>query len=307
MKNLLTLDIEDWYQSSLAILDREKGPVPPGPGVVSNTRRLLTLLREHRARATCFVLGTVAETYPELVREIRDGGHEVATHGYGHELVYTLTPEAFSEDLARSQEILQKITGEPVLGYRAPYFSLTRKSRWALDVLARHGLRYDSSIFPIRRGLYGDPSSDRFPHPIRNGQRTLWELPISTFSLLGQNFPLGGGGYFRLFPYACFRRGIQSVNRQGHPFIFYLHPYELDVDELKQPLPQETLKTRLVRHTQAINRHTTEGKLKRLLGDFEWISIREWMEAEGFFSASADDSPGPFDGNRLRSPSFSNR
>jgi polysaccharide deacetylase family protein (PEP-CTERM system associated) len=282
VQNILTLDIEDWYQSSLAILGPEHADVPqpllPGKRVVTNTHRLLAILDEYDVRATCFVLGTVAETYPDLVREIQAAGHEIATHGYGHELVYRLSPREFTADLRKSIELLESITSQKVRGYRAPYFSITRQSKWALDVLANLGLEYDSSIVPIRRRLYGFPGWESFPHIIHAGNNhPLLELPVSTVSFLGQNIPLGGGGYFRLLPYLLVQQAIRAINRQGQRAVFYLHPYELDADELRHPLPVETWKTRLVRLSQRLNRGKTEAKLRRLLADFEWTSVRGGM------------------------------
>ena len=281
MRNILTLDIEGWYQSSLAILGPERAnmsrPVPPDKRVVPNTLRLLRILTEYGFHATCFILGTVAETYPGLVREVHAAGHEIATHGYGHEPVYKLTPEGFRADLRRSINLLEAIIGEPVRGYRAPYFSITRKSEWALDVLAELGVEYDSSIFPIRRKLYGFPGWESFPHTVHTAAGDLRELPISTISVLGQNLPVGGGGYLRLLPYPLIRQAIRAINRQGQPAVFYLHPYELDTEELRHPLPGETWKTRLVRLSQGLNRGKTEEKLRRLLADFEWMAVKGWM------------------------------
>lgn len=282
VSNIFTLDIEGWYQSSLDILGPEHANIPrpvfPDESVVRNTWRLLRILAEYDVYATCFVLGTVAETYPDLVREIHAAGHEVATHGYGHELIYKRRPEQFRTDLQRSIDLLESIISEPIDGYRAPYFSITRKSRWALEVLAEMGIHYDSSIFPIRRNLYGFSECNRFPHIVhkRNG-RSLLELPISTFNILRQNFPVGGGGYLRFLPYPLVRGAIRTMNRQGQPAVFYLHPYELDTEELCNPLPGESRKTRFVRLSQRLNRRKVETKLHRLLEDFEWTSVRSWM------------------------------
>lgn len=278
IRNILTLDVEDWYQSSLAILGQaDQKSVPPTENVVDNTRHLMCILAEYNVHTTCFVLGTVAERYPALVYEIRAAGHEVATHGYGHELVYRLTPEQFCADVRRSIESLENIIGEKVHGYRAPYFSITHKSEWALQVLTELGIEYDSSIFPIRRKLYGFPGWEGFPHTTRTATGDLREFPISTISLLGQNLPIGGGGYFRVLPYSLIQEAIQAINRQDQPAVFYLHPYELDVEELHHPLPSENWKTHLVRLSQGLNRDKTETKLRRLLVDFEWTSVREWI------------------------------
>lgn len=285
MKNILTIDVEDWYQSSIDVL-RAKGyaaqgrPVPTA-SVVANTLHLLDILSEFGAKATCFVLGSVAETYPFLVRRIADAGHEVATHGYGHELVYALDRERFRSDVALSKKLLEDITGRAVEGYRAPYFSITPRSAWALDVLAESGIKYDSSIFPIRRGLYGFPGGKRFPHTMDLAEgRALLELPVSTLRVLGQNLPFGGGGYFRLAPYSFVKNSLLSVNRARQVGVFYVHPYELDTEELKSPLPAENRRTRVFRWSQRLNREKTEPKIGRLLTDFAWTSIREWANGE---------------------------
>jgi len=237
----------------------------------------LGILSETGVTGTFFVLGTVAEKYPEVVKEIHQRGHEVASHGYRHDLVYKMQKEQFRDTLQKSVAILENLTGQKVIGYRAPYASITPESEWALDVLQELGFAYDSSIFPIRRGLYGSPLAKTIPHVIREGDRSLREFPFSTIRLLGQNLPVGGGGYFRLFPYCFTRWALRRINRQGQPIIFYLHPYELDAEELRHPLPGETWKTHLVRLSQGLNRSRTEAKLRRLLADFEWTSVREWM------------------------------
>jgi polysaccharide deacetylase family protein (PEP-CTERM system associated) len=283
MKNILTFDIEDWYQSTFDLLGPEHAhlpyPVPPSGRVVENTRRLLGILGEYGVRSTCFVLGTVAETFPGLVDEIQAGGHEVATHGYGHELVYSLTPERFKRDVARSIELLEGLTGERVRGYRAPCFSITKRSRWALGVLGELGMEYDSSIFPIRRKRYGFPNYERFPHSLEvNGGFS--EVPVSTIRLAGQNLPIGGGGYFRVIPYRLIREVIRGLNKRNMPAVIYLHPYELDTEELKKPLERETFKVRMVRFTQQMGRGRTEEKLRKLLGEFEWSPIRDWLAME---------------------------
>ncbi len=283
MKNILTIDVEDWYQSSVDVLLRkgycaECRPIP-SLRVVSNTMRLLDILAEFGAKATCFVLGTVAETYPSLVRRITDAGHEVATHGYGHELVYSLDRESFRSDIVLSKKLLEDIVGQEVWGYRAPYFSITPASAWALQVLTESGITFDASMFPIRRGLYGFPGGGRFPHIVglANG-RSLLELPVSTLRLLGQNLPFGGGGYFRLAPYAVIKRALESLNRAKQVAVFYMHPYELDTEELKGPLPAENRRTRLFRWSQRLNREKTESKIRRLLSDFTWTSISDWAD-----------------------------
>jgi polysaccharide deacetylase family protein (PEP-CTERM system associated) len=281
VKNILTIDVEDWFQSSLEILGPEYSNIPrpifPSKQVIKNTQNVLRILSENRIHATFFVLGTVAEVYPELVQAICAARHDVGTHGYNHELVYNHTQEMFRDDLQRSIKLLESITGERVSGYRAPYFSITAKSNWALTVLAELGFKYDSSIFPVRRRLYGFNSADCHPHFIHTTSGDLWEFPISIIKLFGQNFPIMGGGYFRLLPYSFVKQAIKAINSKGKSVVFYMHPYELDEEELRRPLLQESMKTRFVRFSQRVGRNKTEAKLRQLLTDFKWISIKDWI------------------------------
>jgi polysaccharide deacetylase family protein (PEP-CTERM system associated) len=279
--NMLTVDVEDWLESSLALFAddsplRSAAALPTGR-VSTNTRRLLGILDEGRAKATFFVLGTVAHAFPDLVRSIHAPGHEVATHGNTHDPVYTTQGHVFREGLQRAVAALEGLTGEKVRGYRAPYASITTQSEWALEVLQDLGFEYDSSIFPIRRELYGMPSANPFPHVIRDGSCPLTEFPFSTVQFLGRRWPVAGGGYFRVLPYPVTRWALRRINAQGQPVVFYLHPYELDTDELRNPLPGEDWHIRKVRLTQRLNRGKTEAKLRRLLSDFEWTSVRDWM------------------------------
>lgn len=278
----MTVDVEDWFESSLELFDEKiqfrKSHVLPTQQVVVNTRKLLDILDEAGVTATFFVLGTVAENYSELVKEIHQRGHEVASHGYRHDLVYKMQKAKFRESLQKSVAILANLIGQKIKGYRAPYASISSQSEWALDVLHELGFAYDSSIFPIRRRLNGYPNAKTIPHVIREGKHQLLELPFSTIRLIGRNFPVAGGGYFRLLPYVFTRWALRRINKQGQPAIFYLHPYELDAEELRIPLPDETWKTRLVRISQGLNRTKTKAKLQRLLVDFEWTSVRKWME-----------------------------
>jgi len=281
IKNILTIDIEGWLQSSLDILGPEYSmlprPIYPDNRVVDNTKRILTLLDKYNCKATCFVLGTVAEKFPNLITDINNAGHEIATHGYAHELVYTLNQNDFYADLKKSITLIEKITNVKVRGYRAPYGSITNDSNWVFNILVNNGIEYDSSIFPSR-GKYGGMVYDNlFPHSLKlnNGNRLI-ELPISTINLLNKKVPLGGG-YFRIFPYYFFRKGINRINNKKQPAVFYFHPYEIDSDETKLPLQNEGIKTRFVRYTQGFNRKQNENKLCSLLSDFHWVSIRDWL------------------------------
>jgi polysaccharide deacetylase family protein (PEP-CTERM system associated) len=264
--NAMTIDVEDYFQVSA--FDRV---VPRSQWdrfesrVCANTDRLLQIFGEHNVQATFFVLGWVAERYPELVRRIAAAGHEVASHGFEHRLIYEQTPAAFREDVRRAKAILEASSGTPVVGYRAPSFSVTARSLWALDILIDEGYQYDSSIFPIRHDRYGIPDSPRHAYTLTRPGGTLLEAPASTTRLGTINLPVAGGGYFRLLPYAWTRWGIGRVNRlERRPAIFYLHPWEIDPD---QPRFDVGLLSRF-RHYR--NLGATETRLRQLLMDFRF-------------------------------------
>lgn len=268
--NALTIDVEEHFQVHAfeKVIKREEWERYPSR-VVANTRRILHLLQKHNVAATFFVLGWVADRFPHLVREIADAGHEIATHGYWHELVYRQTPEEFAADLCDSLAAIGRATGDlSLLGYRAPAFSITDRSLWALDVLREHGIRYDSSIFPLSlHDRYGLPNASRFANRTACG---LWEFPVSTLCLVGQNWPVAGGGYFRLFPLAVTRYAIRSLHREKQPAIVYLHPWEFDPEQPR--VPGAPLVSRF-RHY--INLARTECRLETLLGEFRFGPIRD--------------------------------
>lgn len=295
---LLTLDIEDWSQTVADLFGPQYAGPPeaqPGERVVPNTERLLGILADVGARATCFVLGSVAERFPGLVREIQAAGHEVATHGYGHHPVYTLTPEEFEEDVRRAVGTLEGITGQPVRGYRAPYYSITRRSRWALDVLRRLGFLYDASTFPLHPWMYnfpgwdGLPNGERFPYVIEgdgadgDGARLI-EVPATTVRFLGLNLPFSGGGYLRLLPLGVFRRAIREANAAGHPAVLYMHPHDLDAEELRRALPGETLWVRAMRWGLNLGRAGNEARLRQLLSEYHTVSVAEWLATSGLLA-----------------------
>jgi len=283
--NILTLDIEDWCQSSPEVFCATRIPrtSPPTMRVVTNTRRLLRILDKFKARSTCFVLGSVAEAFPALVCEIRDSGHEIASHGYHHLPVHLLKPEEFIDDVERSLECLERISGERIRGYRAPYFSITHSTDWALPILADLGLEYDASVFPLHHRYYripgwdGAQDAERFPGILEFGDKSLFELPPTTVRILGQNLPFGGGTFLRLLPLSLFRWAIRNTNRSGHPSIFYLHPHDLDCQALRQSMPNATFKERLLRWVLNAGRSSNEWKLQKLLTGFSFTSIQEWM------------------------------
>jgi polysaccharide deacetylase family protein (PEP-CTERM system associated) len=219
--NILTIDVEDWYHGLVPIREWRSCE----DRIVDSTRRILDIVDEAGARATFFVLGDVADTHPELVQEIAQRGHEVATHGYHHQLVYRQSRDEFERDVARSLASLRAAVSQPVVAYRAPFFSIVRESRWALDVLAALGLRFDSSVFPVHNYRYGIPDARREPYREPNG---IVEVPPSTLRLGGMNVPVGGGVYFRMLPFSFLRRAYRAVNREGLPVVFYLHPWEID-------------------------------------------------------------------------------
>jgi len=269
--NIMTVDVEDWYHSSLDLFKDTsvQHGSRPDPSVVDNTLRSLELLNDSGNRATFFILGTVAEHYPDVVREIQRQGHEVATHGYAHDLVYNLTPRQFEDDLRRSLDLLDRAGASNVLGYRAPYWSITRRSLWALEVLQKLGFRYDSSIFPIRRGLYGIPNAVPYAHETRTG---FWEFPPATVRRFGLNWPIAGGGYLRLAPYRTIASAIQASQRQH---VFYFHPYELDPNDVHLKHEVRSIGTLLYWFQQKIGRRSNPEKLRRLLYDFKFVAIRD--------------------------------
>jgi polysaccharide deacetylase family protein (PEP-CTERM system associated) len=267
----MSVDVEDYFQVSA--FDRvvsRAGWDSFESRVVPNTERVLKLFSEAGVRATFFVLGWVAHRFPALVRDIAAAGHEVASHGYHHQLLYTLTPAQFREDVRASKSVLEEITGLPVLGFRAPSYSIVESSLWALDILIEEGYAYDASIFPIHHDRYGMPNAERHMHVLRRRSGTLVEMPASTVRLGSVNVPIAGGGYFRVLPYAWTRWGIGRVNRRERkPVVFYLHPWEIDPG---QPRFAVGAASRF-RHYTGLER--TSGRLRRLLGEFRFTSVAD--------------------------------
>lgn len=283
MLNALTVDVEDYYhvsafESVIRFADWERCE----SRVEHNTYRLLELLETHKTRATFFVLGWVAERHPQLVRAISACGHEVASHGYAHQRLYTQTPEQFRAETRRSKGILEDALGRPILGYRAASYSVTAQSLWALAILREEGFAYDSSIFPIHHDLYGIPSAPRFCHVLQGpGYSGLVEFPLSTLRLGSLNLPIAGGGYFRLFPYALTRWGIRHLNTHEHqPTVVYLHPWEIDP---AQPRIQAGGRARL-RHY--LNLRRTVARLQRLLQDFRFGTMVDVLRERGLLTTA---------------------
>jgi len=269
--NALSVDVEEYFHARVFQEGTNGATAYRESRVEASTERVLTLLAASSARATFFVLGQVAAAHPSLIRKIAGEQHEIACHGDGHELVSRQTPQQFHADVRRAKAVLEDITGEPVLGYRAPNFSIGRAQAWAYDILMREGFRYDSSVYPILHDSYGDRDAPRFPYDVRRkGDERLIEFPIGTTRLLGVNLPIGGGGYFRLLPMSVSRAGIRRVNaREGRPVLFYFHPWELDPH---QPRPAMPWRHR-IRHY--IGMEGEERKLARLFRDVKFTTIRE--------------------------------
>jgi polysaccharide deacetylase family protein (PEP-CTERM system associated) len=266
--NYLTIDVEDYFQ----VAAFEKVILPASwDGFVSrverNTYVILDLLDTYRVKGTFFIVGWTAERYPDMVKAIAARGHEIGCHSYLHQKVYNLTPETFRQDTKRAKDILEEITGRPIIGYRAPTYSITQKSLWALDILQELGFMWDSSIFPVLHDNYGIPDAPRFEYKLP--KHDLKEYPISTALFLGRKVPVAGGGYFRIFPYWFTKFALRKINSQENkPFIFYFHPWEIDPN---QPRVGDAGWKSRFRHY--CNLDKTEDRLKRLLQDFQFRPI----------------------------------
>lgn len=282
IKNALTIDVEDYFQvAALAEAVKYDDWSKMEYRVEANTDRILSLFDKADVKATFFTLGWVAERSPELVRRISDEGHEVASHGYSHQLIYNQTPDVFREETIRSKAILEDILGKPVTGYRAASYSITNQSRWALDILAEQGFTWDSSIFPVHHDRYGMPGTPRWPHRlITDKGYELAEFPLSTLKLPGYTLPIAGGGYFRLFPYWFSRFGLGSINRQGKPFVFYLHPWEVDPGQ-----PRLNVKW-FSRFRHYNNLDQCEGRLTRLLQHFSFTTMSDVLRDQGVLDSA---------------------
>jgi polysaccharide deacetylase family protein (PEP-CTERM system associated) len=266
--NAMTIDVEDYFHVSVfdGLVPRAEWTTLESR-VCANTERLLEILQG--TQGTFFVLGWVAERFPGLVRTIARAGHEIASHGFAHRLVYDQTASAFRDDVRRAKAVIESAAQAEVLGYRAPSYSVTPQSLWAIDVLIEEGYRYDASIFPIRHDRYGIPVSPRHPYLLQRLAGDIVEAPASTTRVGPLNLPIAGGGYFRLLPYAWTRWGISRLNRlEKRPAIFYLHPWEIDPG---QPRLHAGWLSR-IRHYRNLDK--TEGRLRRLLTDFRFASLK---------------------------------
>ena len=271
MKNAFTVDVEDYFQ-----VEGFAGAIDRGSWerystrVGASTGTLLEMLARYKVCATFFVLGWVARKHPEIVRRIVAAGHEVASHGMSHRLVYTQTPEDFRRETRDAKALLEDLAQKPVLGYRAATYSITRRSLWALDILCEEGFRYDSSIFPMRHDRYGIPDAEPKPHVLTTpGGGRLVEFPISVLRYGGAKVPVAGGGYFRLFPYRFTRWALRKLNAQNQEFVFYVHPWEVDPDQ-----PRIEAAGALSRFRHYLNLEQCSERLSRLLGDFEFDTMQ---------------------------------
>ena len=269
MCNALTIDVEDYFHvSALAPYIPRSEWDSRECRIERNVERILHLLDDYGAHATFFTLGWIGERYPQLVRQIVDNGHELASHGFAHRRATEQSPEAFFSDIQLAKIVLEDICDVEVRGYRAPSFSIGEANVWAFECIERAGYHYSSSIYPIRHDHYGAPDSPRFTHDVRAGLR---EMPVTTMRLLGRNWPAGGGGYFRLLPYTVSRWLLRRVNHvDQQPAIFYFHPWELDAAQPR--IPGIDRKTRF-RHY--LNLHRMERRMRQLLFDFEWGRLDE--------------------------------
>jgi polysaccharide deacetylase family protein (PEP-CTERM system associated) len=269
MKNAMSIDVEDYFQVSafaphIARADWEAMECR----VERNVELILQMLADADAHATFFTLGWIAERYPQVVRRIVENGHELASHGYGHERASDLTPQQFRADISRAKALLEDLAGLPVRGYRAPSFSISDKNWWAVEELEQAGYEYSSSIYPVKHDHYGMPDAPRHPHR-PNGETGILELPPTTVPLFGKNRPAAGGGWFRLLPYEASRWMLRRVNElEAAPCMFYFHPWEVDP---AQPRPPGVSAKSRFRHY--VNLDRMENRLRRLFADFEWDRV----------------------------------
>jgi polysaccharide deacetylase family protein (PEP-CTERM system associated) len=272
---LFSIDVEEHFQANAfdRVVSREDWDRQPSR-VEGNTERLLDLLGRTGARATCFVLGWVAERHPALVRRIAAEGHEVASHGWWHRRIGSLTAQELRQEVRDSKRILEDLSGAPVVGFRAPSFSITPGREWAFDVLLEEGYTYDSSLFPIRRPDYGYPASPVIPHEIRRPSGVLLEIPMATARVFGMRIPAAGGGYLRQLPYALIQRAARDAVARRRPGMFYIHPWEVDPGQPRFPVGMLTR----MRHYGGLEK--TLGHLERLLTEFRFTSVAVWLAGE---------------------------
>jgi polysaccharide deacetylase family protein (PEP-CTERM system associated) len=275
--HIFTVDVEDYFQvyALERFVDRSEWDRFPSR-VERNTDVILELLDRHGATGTFFTLGWVADKHPAIVRRIVDAGHEIASHGWWHRKVTMLSRAQFREDVYAAKMALEQVSGHPVLGYRAPSFSITPGFEWAFDVLLETGYRYDSSLFPIKRMNYGYPKTPPIPHLIHRDKGDLMEFPLATTRIGTMHIPAAGGGYLRQFPYAIIRRAFREHTNAGMPAVFYIHPWEVDPDQPRFDVP---LLTR-IRHYRKLGK--TAGLIDRLLAEFRFTSIARRLASQRY-------------------------
>ncbi|MCK9264257.1 MAG: DUF3473 domain-containing protein [Deltaproteobacteria bacterium] len=284
MRHALTIDVEEYFQ-----IHAFAGIIPASaweeysPAVQGNTDRILDLLDEKAVSATFFCLGWIAERNRKLVKAIHARGHEIACHGHMHQVITSQDPDTFRRDVSRAKDVLEDCIGDRVIGYRAPTYSITGSTLWALNILEELGFKYDSSIFPIYHDYYGIPDAPRVPHRIEGS--SLVEFPISTLKIGPVNIPVSGGGYFRLLPYCVIRTALRRLQRQGDPFVFYIHPWELNPDTPR--VAGASLLSRFRTYT-GINRSFT--RFSRLLGDFAFTTVRTTLADCGLLDKQHDSA-----------------
>lgn len=268
--NAFTIDVEDYFQVSAFENDIKRSAWQSMPSrVVNNTHTILELLDRYDVKGTFFVLGWVAERHGNLVKDIKESGHEVASHGYSHKLIYNQSINEFREETIRSKSLLEDIIQKPVIGYRAASYSITNRSLWALDVLSEAGFKYDSSIFPVYHDRYGISDARPEPHVMTCGNgASLVEFPLSVCELYRYKLPISGGGYFRLYPYSFTRWALRRLNKNYRPFVFYMHPWEIDPD-------QPRIKTNILsRFRHYNNLEICKKRTEELLNDFNFTTVR---------------------------------
>ena len=272
----LSFDIEEHFQvAAFDCVARRRNWGSLESRVERNTQLIMDLLEVRGIHSTMFVLGWVAERHPGLIRRIVESGHELASHGYAHELITGQTPQMFREDIRRAKHILEDIGGRPILGYRAPTFSITRETEWALPILVEEGYQYDSSIMAVVHDTYGIPGAIPTIHKISTNAGPIWEVPPSTWKWAGLTIPVAGGGYFRLFPYPLLKRFLRRVESQGHPLVMYLHPWELD------PYQPRMRGSTLSKFRHYLNLHKVPSRLQQLLKDFSFGPIHHLLPLRG--------------------------
>lgn len=281
MRNILTVDVEDWRQLVSWKMTGEK--IASSPQVIEETESLLDTLAAHRTHGTFFVLSNVAEAFPDLIRQIDREGHEVGSHGFSHSLVYRQTPEQFRDETRKAKALLEGILGKPIYGYRAAEFSITKQSWWALDILAEVGFTYDSSIYPIAGKRYGIADFPLAPQRIQTDLgRALTEFPLTAVEQWRRRFPVAGGGYFRILPYAVTRAAIRRVNVQNRPAVVYIHPYEFAASALHVPLKGSMFRRGYFAARYTLIHNLGRGRLRRrfdtLLNEFTFAPVREVIE-----------------------------